>query len=194
MADSEGESLGAETALTKEQQERVDQAFVLDRQLREALRLVHGGWWASAKVAHEMHQERAWELLGYSRIEEYLGQPEIGIPRSSFFKRSQAWRDFVGVKQIDVDELQKIDPSKVLETRPALMSGDVSVEQAISDAESLSYRDVVEKYRPSKREQHGQDPNGSKLAAEDEPQRVRCPCCRQWTTLAEIPEKWRQEA
>jgi hypothetical protein len=190
----EGESPGAETRLEKADQKLIDRAFTLERQLKKAIGMETGAWWAQAKIAYEVHQERAWELLGYEQIGEWLAQPDIGMTRSGFFKRSQTWRDLVEVKHIEVETLKEIEPSKAMEVRPAIMKGDVKPEQALSDAENLSFRDVIEKYRPSKQAQHGQEPDGSTtLDASSEPQRVRCPCCRQWTTKAEIPEKYRKE-
>jgi hypothetical protein len=190
----EGESVGAETRLEKADQKLIDKAFALERQLKKALLTGHAAWWATAKIAYEMHQERGWELLGYEQVGEWLAQPDIGMSRSGFFKASQTWRDLVEVKHIDVETLQEIEPSKAMEVRPAIMSGNVKPEQALADAETLSFRDVIEKYRPSKQAQHGQEPDGSTtLEASSEPQRVRCPCCRQWTTRDEIPEKYRKE-
>lgn len=191
MAESKSASAG--TSMTKQEQALVDTAFALERLLKEASAGARRSWWDMAKVAYQVHQQRAWELLGYDTLEEFLGQPEIELSRRGFFRAVQEWRDLVEVKQIPVETLQAIEPSKAHEVRPAIMSGSVKVEQALSDAQELSYRDVVEKYRPSKVAKHEQSPNGSTpLAAEDEPERVRCPCCRQWTTEDEIPEKYRK--
>jgi hypothetical protein len=190
----EGESVGADTRLEKADQKLIDKAFTLERQLKKAIHMETGAWWAQAKIAYAMHQERGWELLGYERIDDWLAQPDIGMTRTRFFKASQTWRDLVEVKQIEVEKLKEIEPSKAMEIRPAVMKGDVKPEQALADAENLSFRDVVEKYRPSKRAQHGQEPDGSTpLEASSEPQRVRCPCCRQGTTRDEIPEMYRKE-
>jgi len=195
MAD-EGESVGADTsskALTKEEQKRVDEAFALERRLKYSVAVGWAAWWETAKVTHEMHEKKSWELLGHDTLEEFLAQPDLGMSRRWFFKMSQTYRDLAGVRQIEIDRLKQIEPTKAMEVRPAIMSGDVNAEQALSDAESLSFRDLAEKYRPSKRNLTGQDPSNSKLDADAEPERVRCPCCRQWTTEAEIPAKYRKE-
>lgn len=183
----------AGTELTEEQKEELaHQAFELERKIRARVDAGRQAWWDLAEVLYEFHEVRGWELLGYDTLEEFLGQPEIGMSRRSFFRAVQVWRDLAVVKKLPTSDLKEVEPSKAVEVRPAIMSGSVKPEKALDDAKELSVRDVVEKYRPSAIARHGQQPNGSsKLDASKEPERVRCPTCRQWTTEDQIPKEMR---
>lgn len=190
MSTVEGANAGT-TELTQEERDKlVSAAFALERRIKERLGRGRQAWWDVAEALYDFHEQRAWMLLGYDSLEEFLGQPDIGMSRRSFFRAVQIWRDLNVVKQVPVKELREVEPSKAMEVRPAIMAGDVKPEKALDDAKELSVRDVKEKYRPSAILRHGQAPNGStQLDASQEPQRVRCPCCRQWTTEDQIPNR-----
>jgi len=190
MADEE-KSAGASTSADLE----VKEAYDLEREIKARVVDTAEAWWHLAAALTKFKAIRGWERLGYETLEEFLQQPDIGKSRRDFFKTTQVFRDLIEVKGVALEQLRQIEPSKAIEVRPAIMAGDVGVEAALADAKELSFSDVVEKYRPSARARHGQNPDGSsKLNAASEPERVRCPCCHGWTTIDQIPEKYREEA
>lgn len=170
-------------ALTrKQQEERSSVAFALERDIRKAAVLAHASWWALSELLYKFHEGGYWSDLGYDSLDEFLAQPEVGISRSQFFKQSKTWRDLVVVKKIRPSRLKELEPSKVREVVPAIMRGEVKPEQALSDTEELSFRDVVIRYRPEEQGKHGK--RDAPLDAEAEPQRVQCKVCGSWYTPA----------
>jgi hypothetical protein len=163
--------------LTKEEADALrHRAFECERRVKAAIAQLHEDKWALAEALYEFHQERYWELLGgYETLNEFLAQPEIGLRRSTYFRLVQVWRDFVEVKRVEPARLRQIEPSKAYVVLPAVMRGNVKVEDALNDAEALGWRDLREEYRRGKSQRET-------LAAEDEPARRRCPVCGGWTT------------
>lgn len=161
----------------------MDGAFEAERKIRSAFANVSTAWWELSARLYEFHEAGYWAALGYASLDEFLAQPELGMSRSQFFQMTKAYRDLVVVKQIEMGDLQELEPSKVREVIPSIMRGDVDPEEALSDAASLSYRDVKAKYRPEERTKRGQSARvdgNDELDAEAEPERVQCGTCGQW--------------
>ena len=156
----------------------VHRAFETERAIKADLAALHADTWTLAKHLYEFREQRGWTLLGYGTLNEFLAQPEIGISSRWFFRLAQMWRDLVEVKQVSAPTLRDLEPSKVQEVMPAIMSGTVKPDDALADAKALGFRDLREKYRLPAIAGHGQAPDGSTpLAAENEPVRVPCPHC-----------------
>lgn len=175
---------GGTRELTQEETDKlVHEAFELEREIKTKVVGGREAWWQLAEVLYRFHEKSDPKYLGYEDVDEFLAQPEIGLSRRSYFRAVQLWSELIVVKQLPAAEVTEIEPSKAREVMPAIMRGDVKVEDALDDARALSKRDVIEKYRPSNQARHGQATNDSKpLNAADEPERVRCDRCGQWTT------------
>lgn len=158
----------------EERQELRDQAFDLERKIKVGVRQIHEDTWDLAKALYEFHELRGFGLLGYETLEGFLAQPELGISRAWFFRLVQAWYWLVVVREVAPARLFPLEVSKVHEVLPAIRRGEVKPAQALDDVQALGKRDLREKYRS----RGGRD----SLAAEEEPVRVRCPTCSQWTT------------
>ena len=157
--------------LTKREAEALSKAaFRLEVGIKKSFARIHESWWTLSRQLYEFHEGGYWSVLGYDTLEEFLAQPDLGMSRRSFFQMTKLWRDLVVTRQIEPDTLADIEPSKVALVTPALMKGDVSVEDALGDARDLGWRDVREKYS-------GREKPDQALDAEAEPIRVQCPEC-----------------
>lgn len=171
----------------EEVQERIDRAFQLETQIKTAWTSIHGAWWTLAESLYEFHVAGAWSLLGYDKLEEWLAQPELGMSRSQFFGVVRLWRDLVVTRQIPAADLVELEPSKVREVAPAIMRGEVEVDEALSDARERGWRDLKQdaKYNPAKDGEKKSD-SSKPLNAEDEPERVECPGCGSWVKKEQL--------
>jgi hypothetical protein len=168
--------------ITKKEAERLRaSAFDLERRIKGAAKQVHESSWQLAAYLYEFAEAGGWALVGYDTLDEFLGQPDIAIKRSTFFSLTKVWRDLVVVKKLPVSDLKELEPTKVREVTPAIMRGEVTAEDALDDAEALSWRDLKKKYRPEQRGKHGQAPDDSTpLNAEDETVLQQCDRCGSW--------------
>ena len=155
-------------------------AFNLEQRIKQTALVAHASWWALSELLYEFHEGGYWADLGHDSLDAFLAQPDIGISRSQFFKQSKTWRDLVIVKEIAPEKLKDLEPSKVREVVPAIMRGEVEPEKALTDAEELSFRDVVIRYRPEEQGKHGA--RDAPLDASQEPQRIQCKVCGSWYT------------
>lgn len=162
---------------SEEAEDLVHEVFETERKIKADLAAIVADTWTLAEHLYDFHELRGWTLLGYETLNEFLAQPDIGLSRSTFFRAVQAWRDLVKVKKVAPARLSGIEPSKAQEVLPAIMRGDVKVDDALDDAVALGKRDLREKYRLS-----AGKVAPARLAAEDEPIRTRCPACGEWTT------------
>ena len=166
---------------TKEVEALAASAFETEAEIKRVCASVITNWWELAELLYELSEDGGWKLLGHESLAEFLAQPDIGISRSGYFQMTRAWRDLVITRGVDPDELRQLEPSKVREVVPAIMAGNVSIEDAFADAKILGHRDMREKYR---------DPGGhdQKLDAAREPERVQCESCGGWCTVEELRE------
>jgi hypothetical protein len=155
----------------------------MEQRIKAAASIITGSWWDLAELLYEFHEERRWADLDYDTLNEFLAQPDLGISRALFFQMTRLWRDLAVTRQVDRAVLRELEPSKVREVVPAIMRGDVSIEEALADARDLGHRDMRKRYRG--------DPN-AKLDAGAEPVRIQCGQCGAWRTEQEIAE-WAEE-
>jgi hypothetical protein len=169
-----------------EARELIDAGAHWDRRARAALREGRKAAWAFAEAAYHLEDLQVWRGLGYETLDNWLADPEVGIARSTFRNAVWAWRELVEVRGVSHARLAPIAPTAVYAVLPAITRGNVSPEAALADAEALGRRDLRERYRG----------RGAflteRLAAEDEPRRVRCPVCDGWTTEDVIEGKGRE--
>ena len=171
----------------KEAQALTDEAFALERRIKAAWTATNVAGWALAEALYDFHERGAWRLVGYDTLEDFLGQPELGISRSAFFRAVQLWRDLVIVREIPAETLAPIELTKVAEVAPAIRKGEVVAEDALDDAAGLSRSDLRIKYGRSPGAGTQKPDDSVPLAAEQEPARVRCNVCGSWY-VPEEPE------
>lgn len=189
MSDAPVRAADVKEMTKKEAEAHVSAAFKLERRIKEAAVKVHESWWVLSEALYEFHEAGFWSALGYGSLDEFLAQPDLGMSRSQFFQMTKLWRDLVVVKKLPPGDLKELEPSKVREVAPAIMKGEVLPEDALADAEELSYRDVKVKYRPEEQAKTGQKADGSTpLDAASEPKAVKCfNCGNYYTPQADDP-------
>ena len=133
-----------------------DAAFEIEQRIREQLGAVRGSWVGLAALLYAFHSERAWTLRSCETFSDWLGQPEIGLSHNYALGLVKAWRMLAVEREVSPDRLQRIDFSKLDVVLPALKRDEVTVEEGLADAETLSRSDLRTKYRgsPKEPEQH----------------------------------------
>jgi hypothetical protein len=137
-----------------EQQELVTAAFDTHRLIKTGIVAVEKEMWALAEHVYRFHEGGMWGLLGHDTIDEWLADPEVTMKRTQFFRLSKMYRDLVVVRQVPIKKLEELQQSKVAEVVPAIMRGDVKVDDALADVKVLGARDLRIKYKGEK------DPTG----------------------------------
>lgn len=128
-----------------------------DREFQQGIAMANTVWLMVAEIAYELHEQRAWELLGYDTLNAWLAEPERGLQRRQFFRLVELWREYVVVRGVGADTLEGIEVSKAMEVLPAIKAGKVSIEEALEDARSMGFRDLRETYSPNG-DSHDPDP------------------------------------
>ena len=90
-----------------------------------------------------------WRLLGYESLEEWLGDPAVGLTRTHFFRLTGLWRELVVERVVPHAGLRGVDMDKLDTALPAVKRGEVEPDEAIADAHALSRSDLQQKYQPS---------------------------------------------
>jgi hypothetical protein len=166
----------------KEREELVAKGFAIERTIVAATAGVNVATWTLAEALYEFHEGGFWGLLGYDTLNEFLARPDVGISRTQFFRLTRMWRDLVVVREIDVDDLKEIEPSKIDVVTPAISKGKVKVADALADARELGTRDLRTRYAEA-------NPNRQKLDPEEEPLRKQCSNCGSWVDADQLPEE-----
>ena len=147
-------------------------AAKLEKTIVRAARAADTAAWALAESLYEFHELGGWSILGYTSLQEFLAQPDLGMSRAQFFRHVQMWRYLVVEHEVAPARLAQCDPTKVATVLPAVVRGDADLDEALADTEALARSDLRVKYAKGSR--------NSRLEATEEPERVRCPTCGQW--------------
>jgi hypothetical protein len=139
------------------------------------------------KVAEDLFRFNELEMyrdLGYTSFEQWLAEPDVDLSRRSVYYLLDVWRELVVGKGVKPAQLEKVDVSKVQDILPAVRRGQVTAEQALADAETLTRGDLRERYRapaPSNGDAPPAVPSGPDTSttyeATDEPAFAICPSC-----------------
>lgn len=121
-------------------------AFEVEAKIKKGVGAIREVWVALAAYLHEFHQGKMWEHLGYNRIEDWLGTPEIGLGRSQVYALIEAYEELVVKRGVEPEQLGGMEATKIAVVLPALRRGDVDLEEALADCEALSRSALREKY------------------------------------------------
>lgn len=160
-----------------------DAAHRLQERILANYRLMREVWVAIASDLYRMQapelpkRERPYHALGFDTFEEWIDQQPFG--RSWTYDLTAAYRRFVIDLAVPEERLARIEPSKVTEVLPAVRRNHVELDEALSDAETLSTSDLRRKYRElTKPTSSGRAPDTSThYDAEAESALVRCYAC-----------------
>jgi hypothetical protein len=149
-------------------QEVVEHAASVEARLRQAREAQRLSWVTLAGILYEFDEDNLWEPLGYESLNEWLAGPDVELTRKSFRDHVRIWRELVIERGVEWSSLAFVDFTKVRDALPIITSGKADAATVLSDAAVLTRSDLIEKY--------GGDPSAP-LAAEDEPEQVKCPTC-----------------
>ena len=146
-------------------------AYRAEQRIKGLIRVMNAAWTELAESLYQFSQQELWRDLGYNTFGEWCATPEIGIGRRQAYYYLEIWRELIVNRDVDPGDLKRADQTKWTEVLPAVRRGNVTVEEAISDAESLPREDLRLKYA-----EIGSGPEKG-LDALREPAWVVCPTC-----------------
>lgn len=122
-------------------------AFVAHTQIVDGVARVNEGLAYAMKGCYDLEKSKGWAKLGFATLNEYLAQPEVTVSRTDFYRLAAIYEAYVLDGGVPAELLAGASPSKLELPIPAIEQGVVSAEQAVSDAESLTRKDLRERYR-----------------------------------------------
>jgi hypothetical protein len=141
-------------------------------------------WIVIAEDLFRFNELEMYRDLGYTSFEQWLAEPDVDLSRRTVYSLLEVWRELVINKGVKPDELKNVGWGKVQEVLPAVRRGQVTPQEALSDAETLTRGDLRERYRapaPSNGDAPPAVPSGPDTSttyeATDEPAFAICPSC-----------------
>jgi hypothetical protein len=150
-------------------------AFEVEQQIIATKKTMERLWVQLAGYLYRFNDLAMWKDLGYRSFEEWLASPHIDIGRRHVFGLIQVWRELVIKHNVKPTELEGVRVSSALNILPAIRRGQVPVEEALSDAKTLSREDLRERYERASATV-GPD-TSTTYDADAEPQHAICPAC-----------------
>lgn len=126
-----------------------DEAHGLQTQVVEQVASQRSSWVVLARYLADFHSGKGWTSLGIESFNEWLAQPEISLGRGDAYAMIGAWRELVVEREVELEELAVLDISKVAVVLPVIRSGEVDLEEALSDCAALSRSDLRARYQDS---------------------------------------------
>lgn len=146
----------------------LDRARGLDRDIREVCRRLRGVWIHLAGDLQEFHDDRHWETLGHDSFDAWLAQSDVDLQRRHAYRLIEAHRELVMRRELPPESIEDVEITKVAVVLPALKRGDVTVDDALADVRVLSRSDLADKYRGTP---------SAPIDATTEPELHECPDC-----------------
>jgi hypothetical protein len=154
-------------------------AHQMDQNIRRIKRQMEGLWVELAESLHHFRAGQMWRDLGVPTFEAWLSDPEVDLERRWVYKLTDAYRVLVIEQGVPRERVERLRISKVNEVLPAIRRGQVELETALHDVESLSRGDLEIQYRGL----HSSTPGNPTAAlspsieTESEPEWATCPTC-----------------
>lgn len=139
-------AVAKKTAATPEER-RAKRAFNVEAKIKKGCSAIRAAWVALAGFLYEFQQEEMWRDLDHESFEAWLASPDIDLGRSQVYALIECYRELVLEREVPLDNLRGLEVSKVSQVLPAIRRGEVELDEAIADCESLSRLDLREKYR-----------------------------------------------
>ena len=136
----------AKKSASTPEERAANKAFKVEAKIKKGVRAIREVWIALAGHFHEFYTEQMWVSLGHDKFEDWLGDPDIGQGRSRTYQLIEVYEEFVVKRGVSQEELGELDWSKLSVVLPALRRGEVEVEDALADCDSLSRSALREKY------------------------------------------------
>lgn len=140
-----GKSVAKKQTSTPEER-AAKKAYQVEAKIKKGVGAIRQVWIALAGFLHEFYTEKMWEHLGHDKFEEWLGTPEIGLGRSQVYALIESYEELVVKREVDAERLADLEATKIAVVLPAIRKGEVELEDALADCESLSRSALREKY------------------------------------------------
>jgi hypothetical protein len=165
--------------ITPAQRGAAEVASNMDQHIRMTLRRMKGLWVELAEALHHFRAGEMWKDIGYPTFESWLADPEVELERRWVYKLTDAYRYLVIEWGVDRERVQRLHISKVNEVLPAIRRGQVQLEAALADVESLSRGDLEIQYRGLHSSMPGSATAATSTTIEtsEEPEWATCPTC-----------------
>lgn len=121
-------------------------AYNVEADIRQLVGTLRASWVALAERLYTFATQEMWRDLGHDTLESWLADPELDIGRRNFFYLKGMWHDLVIRAGAKPELLARTESGRWQEVLPAIRRGQVSVESALADCESLSRSDLRERY------------------------------------------------
>lgn len=164
-------------AITPEQQAAAQAAHEMDQTIRRIKRQITGLWVELAEALYHFRTGQMWRDIGYDTFEQWLADPQVELERRWVYKLTDAYRTLVIEEGVPRERVERLQVSKVNEVLPAIRRGQVDLETALSDAETLGRSDLEIRYRGLHSSTPGQPDTSSRVETEHEPELAVCPTC-----------------
>jgi hypothetical protein len=163
--------------ITAEQHDLATAAHQMDQDIRRIKAQITGLWVQLAEKLYHFRAGEMWRDLGISSFEAWLADPGVELERRWVYKLTDAYKFLVIEQGVDRERVERLKISKVNEIIPALRRGQVDLETALSDAETLGRNDLEIKYRGVHSSTPGQPATGTAVETDYEPEMAICPTC-----------------
>jgi hypothetical protein len=144
------------TAIEQQYDERVDEAFAIETQIKVAMADGRDALWRLTEALYHFNECSGWIRLNYDSLGEWLADPEITMTESTYWERVKVWRELVVHRGINPERLRRLDLSKTAIVVRGITGKRanpmVLVKDALADVEVLGARDLKQKYRPAGKE------------------------------------------
>lgn len=122
-------------------------AYDADQQIRVTVRKMRGLWVQLAEQLYRFHRAQLWRDLDFDTFEAWLEDPELELERRWVYQLIDLYQTLSVERQVPIAQLEALHVSKVREVLPAIRRGQVEIETALSDAGTLTRRDLELRYR-----------------------------------------------
>lgn len=138
---------GIVQAVRSDQERAVTAAYQQEARIVGLVKDIRAKWVELAEQLYLFQQSQAYATLGYESLEQWLAAPDIEMSRRTFFALTEAYRELVVNRNVQLTRLAGIDMTKAMEVLPALRREQVDVETALADCEALTRTDLRDRYQ-----------------------------------------------
>lgn len=125
------------------------EAFDLNQKIIELKKEIEGNFIKLGAYLKEIRDKNLYKILSYETFEEYLGQPELSMNRSTVYSIIGVYEDFMcNQSDIKIEEIKEIGYSKLSRIRQ--FKSDPNFEEWIAKAKTLSLSDLGAEIRETK--------------------------------------------
>jgi hypothetical protein len=158
--------------LTRTTREEVEaqEAFEAQEGIKQTIRRMRYQWAVLAGQLYDFHKRRLWEKLGYETVGDWMASPDIDLEYRQTYILIQVYREWVHKQGFSVEEVGRLNLSRLQVVTPAVQNRRISAKEAFADVESLSRTDLRERYQ-------GLATIEQRLEATEEATYFTCPSC-----------------